>query len=192
MPRICRVVSYHVQSLLRNSTFVRHQHAIHVLVVPPREFQLIQAAIRLVHAVLGIVSIVVHVWIQCIVPRQYHGLVGYATAHDEGIPSQRPLLAVLGRFSILSVGQAVSILTDARIAPEEHDLAHVVYETYELEPIRMIRLAYTLGGLEQVEQIGLRFVFVFVLFVCFDDSRTSRPAPSPMIETLLFDMRYWG
>ena len=137
------MVSYHVQSLPGDETFVRNEHAVHVLVVSPREFQFVQTAIGLVHAVIGIVPNVVHVWIQPIVPGQYHRIVGYATSHDECIPSQRPLFAV---HSVI-VGRAVSILTVVRVSPKEHDLTHVVYQADDLEPVRMIRLAYSLGGL---------------------------------------------
>ena len=151
MPRIRRVVPYHVQPLPGDETAVRHEHAVHVLVVTPSELQGVETAVRLVHPVLGAVPWVGHVGVQDVVPREDDGVVGDAASHDESVPAERPLLAILR----LVRGAGAPVLPVVGVAPEEHDLSHVVEEADELEPVGMTRIAYALGGLEEVEQIGL-------------------------------------
>lgn len=129
-----------------------------------RELHVVQAAVGLVDAQLGVVFVVRHVRVQ-FVELGEHRAVGDAAAGHPGVAAQRPLCALPGSCRYRSVNKALertgisvntvifTILADRLITPEEHNLPHVVDEPHQLHPVRMATLADSLGGLNHVDQV---------------------------------------
>jgi len=144
MHRVGRMVSDHVKPLTRKGSLVSDKHSPHVLIVPPSKAKLVEATLGLVHTALRVVLGIAHVRIELVKGRKDDGIVWNPAANNKCVTTKSPLLA-FGAQAVLSVFS---------IAPEKHDLAHVVKETSELEPVGVSSLANALGCLEQVELIG--------------------------------------
>jgi hypothetical protein len=140
---IGRVVTDHVETLTRDGSLIRHQHAVQVLVVAPSKAEVVEAALGFVHAISRAVQGVDHIGVELVESRKHHSIVRNLTADDKGITTQCPLLALGG----------VSVLTVFSTSPKKHDLAHIMEKASELEPVRMSSSANPFSSLKQVKFI---------------------------------------
>mmetsp|Transcript_17776 Transcript_17776/g.27657 ORF Transcript_17776/g.27657 Transcript_17776/m.27657 type:complete len:256 (-) Transcript_17776:180-947(-) len=159
MPRVGRMITNHVKSFSGESTIVCNKHAIHVLIVTPRKHKIINAAMRLIDPVLGVVAAILHVRVQTVEFWEHHGIVRNLTADNKCVTPKGPLFPC----------RTISVLAVFVCTPEEHNLAHVMNETGELKPVWVTSLANAFGCLHQMQhvrqvKIGIRGVNVILKF----------------------------
>eukprot|EP00053_Salpingoeca_punica_P005899 m.57254 g.57254 ORF g.57254 m.57254 type:complete len:376 (-) comp13445_c0_seq3:345-1472(-) len=141
VPRVEGVVADHVEALHGQGAVVVLEDAVHVLVVAPGHEQAVQAAVGLVDAKVRVVLRVL--------------LVG----------AELKLLAEDDRLAGLAAdGVRVAHCRPLRLTPQRKDLADVVDEPGEVEPVLVrVQLADALGCLESVARVGHVHVRVAVV-----------------------------
>jgi hypothetical protein len=144
MHGVSRMVTNHIQALLRDGSVVGHQHAIHVFVMPPSPAELVKATMAFIHSARSVVALVSHIRIDVVELGEDYSVIRDFAPDNESVPPQSPLFAVWG----------VAILTVFFSAPKEHDLADVMKQTNKLKPVGMSCSANAFCRLKQMELVG--------------------------------------
>mmetsp|Transcript_68847 Transcript_68847/g.151738 ORF Transcript_68847/g.151738 Transcript_68847/m.151738 type:complete len:241 (+) Transcript_68847:365-1087(+) len=141
MPGIEGVKTDHVEATFRKGAPVELQHLVHVLIVPPGEHQIADAAARFVDAKLAPIDWVIVVRVGLEGLRENHCIFGKSTSHRKGVPDNCPLLQ-----DVIS-----SHLWQC------HDFAHVMEQTNQVEPVIFLPwplLSNPFGGLKVMNAVG--------------------------------------
>src|SRR5215467_9666780 len=137
MSRVKRVVAQHVERFFRQ---IALGDLINIFVVAKREMDVVEAAVRFIDAVLGLIASDFAVGVGREKFRE-NDFAGIGTAHWKRIAHYSPL----------------------RLAVKTQHLAEVVHEAGEYEPARMAVFADRFGGLQQMlylRQVGVGIALV--------------------------------